>query len=66
MSLSCFVGPEGNVLEEQESHCHRLKLDSPLLSTPQFLAISSLEGEAGWRSKVLHPYPYFSLKPLFS
>ena len=31
MSLECYVGPQGNLLEMDPSQCHRLLLPSPIL-----------------------------------
>ena len=31
MSLECYVGPQGNLLEMDESQCHRLLFPSPIL-----------------------------------
>lgn len=39
MSLECYVGPQGNVLEMNPQQCHRLKLTSPILSIQHMHAI---------------------------
>lgn len=39
MSLECYVGPQGNLLEMDSSQCGRLMLPSPILSIPEFNAI---------------------------
>jgi len=52
MSLECYIGPEGNLLEVTEEHAHRLRLPHPILSNRQFAALSLLE-ERGWRSRTL-------------
>ncbi|SPO03387.1 probable glutamate synthase (NADPH) [Cephalotrichum gorgonifer] len=36
MSLDCYVGPQGNLLEMDGSQCGRLLLPSPILSIPEF------------------------------
>lgn len=36
MSLDCYVGPQGNLLEMDSSQCGRLLLPSPILSIPEF------------------------------
>ncbi|OLL24012.1 putative glutamate synthase [NADPH] [Neolecta irregularis DAH-3] len=36
MSLECYVGPQGNVLEMNASQCHRLRIPSPILSLRDF------------------------------
>lgn len=32
MSLTCYIGPEGNIMEVNPNQCHRLRLPSPILS----------------------------------
>ncbi len=32
MSLECFVGPEGNLLNTDPEQCHRLRLPHPVLT----------------------------------
>ena len=54
MSLECYVGPQGNLLEMDASQCHRLLLPSPVLSLEEFNAlknITSLHGE--WTVKTV-------------
>uniref|UniRef100_A0A8H7NDP7 glutamate synthase (ferredoxin) n=1 Tax=Bionectria ochroleuca TaxID=29856 RepID=A0A8H7NDP7_BIOOC len=36
MSLECYVGPQGNLLEMDASQCGRLHIPSPVLSIPEF------------------------------
>lgn len=42
MSLECYVGPQGNLLEMDAGQCHRLLLPSPILSLEEFTALSSI------------------------
>ncbi|KAH3680277.1 hypothetical protein WICMUC_000459 [Wickerhamomyces mucosus] len=42
MSLKCYIGPQGNLLEINASQCNRFKLNSPILTQEQFLAISNI------------------------
>ncbi|MCJ1307215.1 glutamate synthase [NADH] [Agyrium rufum] len=42
MSLECYVGPQGNLLEMDSSQCHRLLLPSPILSLEEFKALTSI------------------------
>ena len=42
MSLECYVGPQGNLLEMNPSQCHRLLLPSPVLSLDEFDALTSM------------------------
>src|SRR5271169_5315407 len=43
MSLECYIGPQGNILDVYESQCHRLMLPSPVLSLESFNALKSLQ-----------------------
>lgn len=42
MSLECYVGPEGNLLDVEESQANRLVLPSPILSIQEFRALQNL------------------------
>ena len=42
MSLECYVGPQGNLLEMDSSQCHRLLLPSPMLSLEEFNALKNI------------------------
>ena len=39
MSLECYIGPEGNILEINEQQANRLALPSPILSIDELNAI---------------------------
>lgn len=52
MSLECFVGPEGNLLETTEGQCHRLSLEHPILSSKQLSDLRDMDYR-GMRSKVI-------------
>lgn len=52
MSLDCYVGPQGNLLEMDPVQCGRLHLRSPILTIPELNALKSM-------SKV---YPQWSVK----
>ena len=52
MSLRCFIGPEGNLLEAAGSHAHRLSLEHPILSNQQLAAIRDTN-HRGMRSRVI-------------
>src|SRR5436190_9175309 len=43
MSLECYIGPQGNILDVRESQCHRLMLPSPVLSLESFNALKNLQ-----------------------
>ncbi|KAI1751168.1 glutamate synthase [Xylaria castorea] len=42
MSLECYVGPQGNLLEMDASQCARLFLPSPILSIPEFNGLTNI------------------------
>ncbi|KAI0974848.1 glutamate synthase [Xylaria arbuscula] len=42
MSLECYVGPQGNLLEMDASQCGRLFLPSPILSIPEFNSLTNI------------------------
>ena len=52
MSLGCFIGPEGNVLESTEAHANRLKLATPILSSDELAALKNMDYR-GWKSCVV-------------
>lgn len=43
MSLDCYVGPQGNLLEMGPEQCHRLLLTSPVLSLEEFNSITQIQ-----------------------
>ncbi|KAF8004185.1 hypothetical protein HF325_001633 [Metschnikowia pulcherrima] len=43
MSLECYVGPQGNLLEMNPSQCNRLLLRSPVLLNNELTAIRNIE-----------------------
>ena len=52
MSLRCFVGPEGNLVESTPEQAHRLSLDHPILSNQQLNDIKQIDHQ-GMRSKMI-------------
>lgn len=52
MSLECYIGPEGNLLDTTDKQCHRLALPHPILSNQQMANIKDMD-HRGWRSKVI-------------
>ncbi|KAK9476289.1 hypothetical protein V1514DRAFT_322282 [Lipomyces japonicus] len=42
MSLECYVGPQGNVLEMKPQQANRLHLESPILSLEQFNSLKNI------------------------
>ncbi len=52
MSLECYVGPEGNLLDTTSEQCHRLLVSHPILSNEQLAALSHLNYR-GWKSRTI-------------
>ena len=52
MSLECFIGPEGNLLETTEQHAHRLKIPHPILSNEELTALKVMD-HRGWKSQTI-------------
>ncbi len=52
MSLRCFLGPEGNLLESTPEQAHRLSIDHPVLSNQELADIKNAHYQ-GLRSQVI-------------
>ncbi len=52
MSLECYIGPEGNLIETTEAHAHRLRIPHPILSNEEMAALRHINYK-GWKSKVI-------------
>ena len=52
MSLECYIGPEGNLLEVTEQHAHRLRIPHPILTNEEAAALTHINYQ-GWTSKVI-------------
>ncbi len=52
MSVECFIGPEGNLLETTEKQCHRLLLHTPILDFNEMAALKNID-HRGWKSRVI-------------
>ena len=52
MSVECYIGPEGNLLETTEKQCNRLLLDNPILDFQQMAGIQNLDYR-GWKSRTI-------------
>jgi glutamate synthase (NADPH/NADH) large chain len=52
MSLECYIGPEGNLLETTESQCHRLLIPQPILTNEELAAIRNLDYR-GWKTRTI-------------
>lgn len=54
MSLECYVGPQGNLLEMDPSQCHRLLLPSPVLSLEEFDTIKNVQkAHSSWGVEII-------------
>jgi glutamate synthase (NADPH/NADH) large chain len=49
MSLECYIGPEGNLLDSTPEHAHRLRMRHPILTNEDVDAIKSMD-HRGWES----------------
>ena len=52
MSVECYIGPEGNLLETTEKQCNRLLLDNPILDFKQMAGIKGMDYR-GWKSRTI-------------
>ena len=52
MSLECYIGPERNLLDTSDAHCHRLRLPHPILTNEETAAIKALD-HGGMTSKTI-------------
>ncbi|MEX0725409.1 MAG: glutamate synthase large subunit, partial [Planctomycetaceae bacterium] len=52
MSLECYIGPEGNLLETTEAQCHRLLVPHPILTNEELAALKHLN-HRGWKSQTI-------------
>jgi glutamate synthase (NADPH/NADH) large chain len=52
MSLECYIGPEQNLLESTEPHCHRLMVPQPILTNEEVAALKSID-HRGWKAKTI-------------
>jgi glutamate synthase (NADPH/NADH) large chain len=52
MSLECYVGPEGNLLETTEQQCHRLLVPHPILTNVELAALGHLD-RGGWKTRTI-------------
>jgi len=51
-SLRCFIGPEGDITHEEETHAHRLDLKHPILRIQEMEDIKAMNYK-GWKTKVV-------------
>jgi len=52
MSLECYIGPEGNLLETTPEHAHRLLVPHPILTNEELAAMKHID-HRGWKAKTI-------------
>jgi glutamate synthase (NADPH/NADH) large chain len=52
MSLECYIGPEGNLLDTKAESCHRLAVPHPILTNHQMANLKGINYR-GWKCKVI-------------
>ncbi len=52
MSLECLIGPEGNLLENNENNVRRLKITNPILSNAELNSIKNISNGT-WSTKTI-------------
>jgi glutamate synthase (NADPH/NADH) large chain len=52
MSLEAYIGPERNLLEATPEHCHRLRIEHPILTNDDLAKIKELN-HRGWKTKLI-------------
>ena len=52
MSLECYIGPEGNLLDTTEQHVHRLRVPHPILTNEELAALTHID-HRGWKSRTI-------------
>ena len=52
MSLECYIGPEGNLLESSAAQCHRLAVPHPILTNEQLASLKHLDYR-GWKTRTI-------------
>ena len=51
-SLECYIGPEKNLLEPEESHCNRLRIPHPILTNSDLMRLKKMDYR-GWKSQTI-------------
>jgi glutamate synthase (NADPH/NADH) large chain len=52
MSLECYIGPEGNLLETTERDARRLRVPHPILTNEELACLKHIN-HRGWKSKTI-------------
>jgi glutamate synthase (NADPH/NADH) large chain len=60
MTLTSFIGPQENLLDETEAHCRRIKVHNPILTPGDLEKLKGLKPEA-FKAKTLDATFYVSL-----
>ncbi len=55
MSMTSYIGPEKNILEESSLHCHKLKLNNSILDNEQFEKIRDISIN-GFKTKTIYTF----------
>jgi glutamate synthase (NADPH/NADH) len=54
MSLTCYIGPCGNILQVDPTQCHRLCLKSPIISIEELMGIKNIQAfQPSWSVAVI-------------
>ncbi|MCF7980975.1 MAG: glutamate synthase large subunit, partial [Pseudomonadales bacterium] len=57
MTLECYIGPEGNLLETTKQHAHRLLIPHPIISNEEMAALKHISHKhvehRQWQSKTI-------------
>ena len=52
MSLETFIGPEANLLTDDEKHCHRLRIKHPILKNKELFSLKNIDYK-NWKTKTI-------------
>ena len=52
MSLECYIGPEGNLLDTTEAQAARLRVPHPILNNGELAALKNID-QRGWKARTL-------------
>ncbi len=52
MSLECFIGPEGNLLEATEGQASRIRVPHPILTNEETASLKIID-QGGWKTRII-------------
>ena len=52
MSLECYIGPEGNILDTTERQAARLRVPHPILTNEELAALKNID-HRGWKARTI-------------